>query len=168
MEHFFCAGNEKNICRNGIEALDLSSFDVTSCVRVAGMFRDSTKLRKLDLSTWRLVRSDLDMTAMFNHIDVEEVRISTFWSETLALHTLDKMFARCPRLKVLELYRFSIDFLKATQILYGKSKITDLYIYDSTDIDEEARRYGFTGWLPNLRIWVRDEDGNYVRHTFKE
>lgn len=158
----------KTFAETGIENLDLSSFDVTNCVRVAGMFRDSTKLRKLDLSTWKLVRSNLDMAAMFMGTDVEEIRMPTFWSETLTLSTLDRMFAGCPRLKVLELYRFSIDFLRATQILYGNPKLTDLYIYDSTGIDEEARRYGFTGWLPDLRVWVRDKDGNYVRHTFKK
>lgn len=69
---------------------------------------------------------------------------------------------------MLELYRFSIDFLKATQILYGRPKLTDLYIYDSTGIDEEARCSGFTGCLPDLRVWVRDGEGKYVRHIFKE
>lgn len=158
----------KTFAETGIKNLDLSSFDMTNCTRVTGMFRDSVKLRKLDLSTWKLVRSDLGMTEMFSGTDVEEIHMPTFWSETLTLGNLGGMFTGCPNLRVLELYRFSIDFLRATQILYGRPKLTDLYIYDSTGIDEEARCSGFTGCLPDLRVWVRDEEGNYVRHTFKE
>ena len=158
----------KTFAETGIKNLDLSSFDMTSCTRVTGMFRDSVKLRKLDLSAWKLVRSDLGMTDMFSGTDVEEIHMPTFWSETLTLGNLGRMFTGCPNLRVLELYRFSIDFLRATQILYGRPKLTDLYIYDSTGIDEEARCCGFTGWLPDLRVWVRDDGGKYVRHTFKE
>lgn len=93
--------------------VDVSKFDLTSCLATKGMFQKCTSIETIDVSNWTTTGKVTDMEAMFKECGSLKNLDLSKWN-TSKVTTMKEMFAYCTSMPSFDLSSFTTEVLANT------------------------------------------------------
>lgn len=155
-------------CFHQLETLDVSGFDTSSAISLAGMFSDCLKLKTLDLRNFNTTKVT-NMINMFSYCyELESIDLSSF--DTSNVTSMHAMFRNCWSLSSLDLSGFNTsnvtNMARMFMMTYdegdkGDGSMTelDLTSFDTSSVTDFMQMFAWNKSLTKVLVsdkWVVD------------